>query len=141
MHHGIDVSIHDQTPCEATALRPVVLEIVALVEDDAREPVLEQRFDVALQEIVVDHHPAAETGWRRRCGTYHPCVGGPEREADFAYPVVFDRRRADDEPGARWLGLDHGDDGLPRFAEAHVVGQDRPATSKQKADAFYLVWV
>ena len=130
VHHRIDFPVHDQASRQPTALRTVVLEIVALVEDDARESVREQPFDVALQEIVVDHHPAPKTGWRRWLGAYHPGVGLAERQVDLAYPVVFHGRRTDDEPGARWFGLDHGDDGLASLAEAHVVGKDRPATPR-----------
>ncbi|MCY4056522.1 MAG: hypothetical protein OXG44_00835 [Gammaproteobacteria bacterium] len=54
---------------------------------------------------------------------------------------MFDRRRAHHEPRADRFGLNHGDDGLAGLAEAHVVGQDRPATPEKETDAFYLVWV
>ena len=141
MHNRIDVPIHDQAPGEPAALGAVVLEIVAFVEDDAGEPMVEQRVDVALQEIVVDHDPAGETGAWRRLGAYHPCIHIAEREADLPHPVVFDRCRTDHEPRSRGFRLGHGDDRLPGLAETHVVGKDRPATPQQETYALHLVRV
>src|SRR5690606_35673210 len=58
---------------------------------------------------------------------------------DLARPVPLHRRGAHHEVWALRLCVVHGDDGLARLAEAHVVGEARAAPPRQERDALDLV--
>ncbi len=152
MHHRAPLSAarlvaFHQAPRVAAALRAVVLDVVPFVEHQTREAMRAERVDVAFQQVVVDHHPAGEAGRRRRAWPDHEClhvglgsVAG-QSQADLAHPVVLHRRRADDQVRPYGFGRRHGVDGLARFAQPHVVGEDRAPPSQEKGHALHLVGV
>ena len=67
-------------------------------------------------------------------------IGGVRRDdGNLARPVLFDRRRTDDQPGSAWREVPQRDDRLARLAEAHVVGEDGAPPAEQERDAVDLV--
>ena len=68
MHHRLSGSLRNQPSGQQAAPGSMVLQIVALVEYQARAAEGQQRVDVAPEQVVVDDHPAPIAGGRRPVG-------------------------------------------------------------------------
>ncbi len=109
-----------------------------LVEDEPGPGRLLERVDVLRQDVVVDDHPI-EAPLERRALLDDVRRRTRVGDGDLARPVALHRRGTDDEIRAVWCDVPQRDDRLPRFAEAHVVGQDRASAAEQERDAFDLM--
>ena len=136
---GRTVPIRQQLPRQDAATGAVVLEIVRLVKHEPGERDGLERLDLALQEVVVDDHPAAPVRPRAGLGTDHVRWNLAKREPDLTRPVVLHRRRTDHQIRTRRRRLHHRQHRLPRLAETHVVGKDGAPPPQEERHPFHLM--
>ena len=119
----------------------VVLDEVRLVEDHAGPGHAVQPRGMGAQQVVVHDHPARRAAILRPIGLSadHLDGGIGLHEPDLAPPVQLQGGRAHHEDRALRRGDLHGDDGLARLSEPHVVGEDRAALRDQECDPVRLV--
>ena len=116
----------------------VVLQVMRLVEHQRRPRHAQELVDVPSEDVVVDHDPLGRRGGGRRPFDHED--GGIGRDdGDFARPVALDGGGTHDQTASAGREVPQRDDRLARFAEAHVVGEDRAPPPEQECDAVDLV--
>jgi len=121
-------------------LRPRVAQFLNLIEDHRLEVVLRQRLLPAPQEEVVND---VDVRLRQFIGREPPdhvhadAAGEDQKALDLPLPVAHQVRRHHDE---RRKGSRRGQVGqrLNGLAQAHLVGQERPAAAQQERQPLLL---
>ena len=125
-----------------------VLDALGLVHDhQVRAQGLVEHRQIAQDEFVVDDveggvAPVLDTPFRRR--PLDDLRVQPGEPLDLPRPLVLERGRADDQhpPHPLVLAQPGGrTDGLQGLAQAHVIGQQRPAGTGEKGHALDLVGI
>ena len=133
------VLVRQQLPRQDAAPGAVILQIVRLVKHEPGERDGLERVDLALQEVVVDDHPAAPIRPRATFGTDHVRRNLAKRKLNLARPVVLHRRRTDHQIRPRRRRLHHRQHRLARLAETHVVGKDGASPPQEERHPFHLM--
>ena len=129
-----------QLPRQPAADASVVLQVVRLVEHQSCPGLTRQRIDVLREDVVVDDHPGLiRVSFRALLNNVSGRVG--RGDSDLARPVPLDRGWTNNEVGSVRRCVPQRDDGLPRLAEAHVVGEDGATSAEEERDPLDLVRV
>jgi hypothetical protein len=88
----------------------MVLQVVRFVKDQPRPRQVNQRVEIARDDVVVDDNPTRElAAWRRVRANDVDHISRARRE-DLASPVAFHRRWRDNQPRPLRGGLSECDD-------------------------------